>query len=52
MKSLLDLIRSAKCGDEIAMLEILDIFKPIIGKYTRMMNYDEDFKSEIVIKLI
>lgn len=52
MKSLLELIRSAKGGDENAILEILDMFKPLIGKYTHMMNYDEDFRSEIVIKLI
>jgi RNA polymerase sigma factor (sigma-70 family) len=52
VKNLLDLIISAKGGDENAMLKILDMFKPIIGKYTRMMNYDEDFKSEIITKLI
>lgn len=52
MKDLIELVQAAQSGDETAILDIIDMFKPLIGKYTRMMNYDEDFKSEMVWKLI
>ena len=52
MKRLIDLIKLAKSGDEAAMIEILDRFDNLISKYVRLLNYDEDCRSELVLKLI
>ena len=52
MKRLIDLIKLAKSGDEAAMIEILDRFDNLIRKYVRLLNYDEDCRSELVLKLI
>ena len=46
-------IRLAKDGDEKAMLDIIERFEPLIGKYTRLLNYDnEDCRSDLIEKLI
>lgn len=37
---------------KIAMLEIVDMFQPVVRKYSRMMNHDEDIASELVLALI
>lgn len=34
------------------MLEIVDMFQPVVRKYSRMMNHDEDIASELVLALI
>lgn len=52
MKNIAEKIRLAKTGSEEAMMEILDICNPIVKKYTRLLNYDEDCKSELVLKVI
>ena len=52
MKKLLDKIDLARTGDEGAMLEIIEIFTPLIKKYTRLLNYDEDCRSELILKVI
>ena len=53
MESLADKIRLAKDGDEKAMLDIIERFEPLIGKYTRLLNYDnEDCRSDLIEKLI
>lgn len=52
MKDLENLIRRAKEEDATAMIELIDTFSPLIGKYTRFMNYDEDFRSDMILKLI
>ena len=52
MKNIAEKIRLAKTGNEEAMIEILDICNPMIRKYTRLLNYDEDIKSELVLKVI
>ncbi|MDD6266249.1 MAG: sigma factor-like helix-turn-helix DNA-binding protein [Clostridia bacterium] len=52
MKNIAEKIRLAKTGNEEAMMEILDICNPMIRKYTRLLNYDEDCKSELVLKVI
>lgn len=52
MKNIAEKIRLAKTGNEEAMMEILDICNPIVKKYTRLLNYDEDCKSELVLKVI
>ena len=52
MGKLEDLIKKAKNYDDVAMLEIVDMFQPVVRKYSRMMNHDEDIASELVLALI
>lgn len=52
MKNIAEKIRLAKTGNEEAMMEILDICNPIVKKYTRLLDFDEDCKSELVLKVI
>ena len=52
MGKLEDLIKKAKNYDNVAMLEIVDMFQPVVRKYSRMMNHDEDIASELVLALI
>lgn len=52
VKNLVEQLKLAKTGAEEAMLEILDRCSPLIKKYTRLLNYDEDNRSELILKLI
>ena len=52
MQEIRKLIELAKQDDDEAMMDLIDTFTPIIKKYTRIMNYDEDFKSDIILKFI
>ncbi len=52
MDKLIDKIRLVKSGDDAVMMEIIEKFLPLIGKYTCKLNYDEDCKSELILKLI
>lgn len=52
MKNFITLIKAAQADDEDAMLEILQSFEPLIMKYTSYMGHDEDFRSELTLKLI
>ena len=52
VENLADKIRLAKSGSSEAMMKIINIFLPIIHKYTQLLSYDEDCKSELVMKLI
>lgn len=52
MRNIDEKIILAQKGDEKAMLEIIDDFSPIINKYTRLLKYDEDCRSELILKLI
>ncbi len=52
MKKLIDMIKLARNGDDEAMLAIIEKFNNLINKYVRMMNYNEDCRSELVLKLI
>lgn len=52
MGKLEDLVKAAKNGNEEAMLEIVDMFQPIIRKYTRLIGGDEDSSSDLVLALI
>lgn len=52
MKDFIKLIEQAKNGDDNAMLEIIEAFEPLLAKYAGYMGYDEDFKSEMLLKLI
>lgn len=51
-KELFDLVLMSKDGDKKAILEIVEKFDPIINKYTRILNYDEDVKEELILSLI
>ena len=52
VERLYQLIVLARSENQEAMLKIIDICQPIIKKYTRLLNYDEDYKSELVLTLI
>lgn len=52
MTELQNLILSAQQWDKDSMQKIIETFTPMIGKYTKMMNYNEDFKSEMILHLI
>lgn len=52
VEKLVDKIKLAKSGDDNAMMEIINQCSPMINKYTRMLNYDEDCRSELKLKLI
>ena len=52
MNKLIDKIRLARSGDDTVMMEIVEKFSPLIGKYTSKLNYDEDCRSELTLKLI
>ena len=46
------LIIAAQNLDEDAMNEIISKFDPIISKYTRILQNNEDYKSDIILHLI
>ena len=52
MPLLLDLIISAQEKNETAMLDLIKRFDPLIKKYSRKVNYDEDFVSSLILHLI
>lgn len=52
MRNIAEKIILAQNGSEKAMLEIIEVFSPIINKYTRLLKYDEDCRSELILKLI
>ena len=52
MRNIAEKIILAQNGNEKAMLEIIEVFSPIINKYTRLLKYDEDCRSELFLKLI
>lgn len=52
MGTLKILIEDAQHSDQEASLKLVQIFLPCIKKYTRWMNYDEDFKSDMTLALI
>lgn len=52
MKNLVEKIRRAKAGDEGVMLELIEMWSPLINKFTRLLKYDEDCRSELILKLI
>lgn len=51
MRNINEKIILAQNGNEKAMLEIIEVFSPIINKYTRLLKYDEDCRSELFLKL-
>ena len=52
VERLYELIILARKENQEAMLEIIEVCQPIIKKYTRLLNYDEDYNSELVLTLI
>lgn len=46
-----NLISEAKDGSKNSMLEILNKFKPLIKKYSYMMNY-EDAENDLILSMI
>ncbi len=52
MDNLVEKIREAQAGNDTAMLEIVKAFEPSIKKFTRLLNNDEDCRSELILKLI
>ena len=45
------LVKDYKNGDKDVLIEIIDVFKPIINKYKRN-SYYEDMDSELTVFLI
>lgn len=52
MQKLADTIKLARQGNNEAVLYIIDKFTPLIEKYTKLLNCDEDSRSELILKLI
>lgn len=52
MKELKNIILSAQNSDESSMMELITFFEPVIRKYTKLMNYDEDCRSELIMYFI
>ena len=52
MENLKNTIFTAQNGDKNALLEVITFFDPLIKKYVKLMDYDEDFKSELTIYLM
>ena len=52
MENLRETVYDAQKGDKNVLLEVITFFDPLIKKYFKLMNYDEDFKSELTIYLM
>ena len=52
MKDLKTKVVLTKNCDEEATLYIINMFEPLINKYTKLMRYDEDFRSDLILHLI
>lgn len=51
MSTICKLIVAAKSGEENSMLEIINMFKPLIKKYAYKMNY-EDAENDLILSMI
>lgn len=51
MSTICELIVAAKSGDQTCLLEIINMFKPLIKKYAYKMNY-EDAESDLIVGII
>ena len=47
MNEIICMVRAARNGDDEAMVKLIDNFKGLINKYTRLLNYDEDCRSDL-----
>lgn len=52
MKNIAEKVKLAKLGDESAMMELIEMWSPLINKFVRLLKYDEDCRSEMIVKLI
>ena len=52
MNEIICMVRAARNGDDEAMVKLIDNFKGLINKYTRLLNYDEDCRSDLTLKFI
>lgn len=52
MRDLKTIITLAKNNDDEALVEIIEMFEPMIRKFDKQMGFDEDFKSDMVEFLI
>ncbi len=52
MKNLVEKIRQARAGNDSVMLELIEMWSPLINKFTRLLKYDEDCRSDLILKLI
>lgn len=52
MDEIKKIISAAQANNSDAMMDLIVKFDPIIRKYTRMMKYDEDFRSDLTLHLI
>lgn len=51
MCTICNLILAAKSGNQDSMLEIINIFRPLIKKYTFKMNY-EDAENDLILSMV
>lgn len=52
MENYAEKILLARNGNEAAVIEIIAAWEPSINHYVRMLNYDEDCRSELICKLL
>lgn len=50
--NLFDLIVLSRKGDDESILQLIDKFKPLINKYVRSLDYDEDSRQDLIIGMI
>lgn len=51
MNEIICMVRAARNGDDEAMVKLIDNFKGLINKYTRLLNYDEDCRSDLTLEV-
>mgnify|MGYP006911668530 FL=1 len=52
MKNLVEKIRQARADNDSVMLELIEMWSPLINKFTRLLEYDEDCRCDLILKLI
>lgn len=50
--NLFDLIALSRKGDDESILLLIDKFKPLINKFVRSLDYDEDSRQDLIIGMI
>lgn len=45
MKNLVEKIRQARAGNDSVMLELIEMWSPLINKFTRLLKYDEELQK-------
>ncbi len=52
MEELIKQISKAKTGDQNTIQSLIEMFTPLINKYTKAAHWDEDTRSELILTLI